>query len=308
MSLCSTCTKPTKGDEVFLCLGCNKVMHLSAKCTAFSEEAIAGIRQHSLNIFLLCTECVENGQRDVIISKMAASTPLMENPKLTELEQKVDNLVVKIDNLSFAPPIQRPTETENQLSEAPTVRSPPPKPVPNEDELGLRLRGVPESKKTNKGDQLAEDLSVVREIFTHLGHSGVEISDLKRLGQHRSKRKHPEERSTEAGSSEEVEVSPRDEASPSGDDPSPRTIIVKLKLPWHKRLILLSLSKLKTFKLKSIFVSRELTKTEADIEKKALAKRKSLIMNGIPRKELRIRNLILEQKMDGNEWLPVPLN
>ena len=88
-----------------------------------------------------------------------------------------------------------------------------------------------------------------------------------------------------------------------------RPIIFYVENSWDKRLILASLSKLKTYdSSKKLSVSQELTENELKAEKIALKKRYDLIQAGVSKSELRIKNLLLykkEKKEDGDVWIPV---
>ena len=76
-----------------------------------------------------------------------------------------------------------------------------------------------------------------------------------------------------------------------------RALIVKLDSDYPKRLILLSLRKLKDYKI-PVFISKELTISEQFIENALLQKRRELIMNGVQPNMLRLRILVLQQKID----------
>ena len=75
----------------------------------------------------------------------------------------------------------------------------------------------------------------------------------------------------------------------------PRTAVVNLSNEWHKRLILMSLAKLKKYD-KTLFVSKELNPSEFLIENKLLMKRRTMIEIGVSAENLRhLRELILYQ-------------
>ena len=84
-----------------------------------------------------------------------------------------------------------------------------------------------------------------------------------------------------------------------------RTLIVKLDSDYSKRLILLSLRKLKHYKI-PVFISKELTIPEQFMEKALLQKCRELIMNVVQPKMLRLRNLVLQQEID-KKWVEIKL-
>ena len=69
-----------------------------------------------------------------------------------------------------------------------------------------------------------------------------------------------------------------------------RTIFFRVSNKFHRRLILLSISRFKVNK-KLLFVSKELNAEEAELERSLLKLRRDLIQSGTQRNELRIRNL-----------------
>ena len=56
---------------------------------------------------------------------------------------------------------------------------------------------------------------------------------------------------------------------------------------------------------KRIFLDRELTKEELAVENAALKKRREMIEEGAEPRNLRIRNLKLQQKI-GEDWTTIP--
>ena len=113
----------------------------------------------------------------------------------------------------------------------------------------------------------------VNKVFGFL-NVDCEISDLRRLGSY-------------------------EEAKTSGKN---RPIIVDLANPWQKRIIFLSLYKLKGYG-KPVYISRELNPDEITIENELLKQRRDLINKGTPAKDLRVNNLKLLRR-DGLKWNP----
>ena len=80
-----------------------------------------------------------------------------------------------------------------------------------------------------------------------------------------------------------------------------RTILLKIRNAYQRQMILLSARKLKTFG-KPVFLRRQLTKEEADLENQALMGRRELINGGTEPKNLRVHdgNLFIRQ---GTKWI-----
>ena len=90
------------------------------------------------------------------------------------------------------------------------------------------------------------------------------------------------------------------------DQPKIRTLVVKLVNEHHRRLILLSVSKLASY-TKEVYMSKELNPDEQKLENNALKLRRHLIQKeNISSKDLRIRNLKL-QKKESDQWQNVEI-
>ena len=155
--------------------------------------------------------------------------------------------------------------------------SPPPEPLfkranaenPTENQTrnksdkfdGIRLRGIPELNTKNSRHRYEHDLKEVKAIMKH-PKVACNVTDLKRVG--------------------------------NFAEGKTRTLILKLYSDYSKRLILLSLGKLKDYRI-PVFISKELTLPEQFIENSLLHKRRKLIMNGVQPKILRLRNLVLKK-------------
>ena len=141
--------------------------------------------------------------------------------------------------------------------------------------LGIRVRGIPEPQSEDMPEKLESDKNSVLSLLNHLDVK-AKLKDVRRVGKF-VENKH-------------------------------RTIIFYVENPWDKRLILASLSKLKTYdSSKKLSVSQELTENELKAEI-ALKKRYGLMQAGVSKSELRIKNLLLskkEKKEDGDVWIPV---
>ena len=108
---------------------------------------------------------------------------------------------------------------------------------------GIRLRGIPEFRSNNSRERYDHDINEAESIIAHLAVEG-NIKELKRIGKYTEGRN--------------------------------RTIVIKLDSQHAKSFILLSLSKLKTFS-KPVYVSKELTLDEQELENKLLKQRRELI-------------------------------
>ena len=143
-------------------------------------------------------------------------------------------------------------------------------------DLGIRVRGIPEPQGEDMPEKLESDKNSVLSLLNHLDVK-AKLKDVRRVGKF-VENKH-------------------------------RPIIFYVENSWDKRLILASLSKLKTYdSSKKLSVSQELTENELKAEKIALKKRYDLIQAGVSKSELRIKNLLLykkEKKEDGDVWIPV---
>ena len=83
-----------------------------------------------------------------------------------------------------------------------------------------------------------------------------------------------------------------------------RTLKVKLDSYYSKRIIFLSLRKVKSYK-KFIFFSKDLNPEKQSIENECIQKRRALIGSGIKTKQQRIPNLTLQQEKD-KTWVENP--
>ena len=144
---------------------------------------------------------------------------------------------------------------------------------PPEELYGIQIRGIKECADKNPMNRQNYDYMEVQKVLTHLNVS-TEINDIIRLGKY--------------------------------NENKTRTILIKIPNPWQRRKILLSARELKTFDT-PIFISRQLTREEADLENKALKRRREMIQEGIESKNLRINDGILYQKI-GSAWSKIKLS
>ena len=267
---CKSCSHPIlKKDNVFNCISCSDVMHLTRACTGISEAAIMGIKEISQNILLICNECVKRNHRNTILNTLTQSRSELDQGKLTLMTEKFEGFKKEMESLKQSFEDMKIT-TKRQQPESTNV--PTQKPMSQLAYDGIRLRGIEELKSKDSRERYEHDLEEVNKLFAFLTKN-AKITDLKRLGKFEE------------------------------DNTKPRTIIVKLSNECQKRLILVSLSKLKNYD-KTVYVSKELNPNELQAENKLLKQRRELIDNGTQPSNLRIRELKL-YKFDGCNWTPV---
>lgn len=132
----------------------------------------------------------------------------------------------------------------------------------------IRMSGIPESDR-NKGNDIEHDSKHVRDVLEKMNeYEPVNIESVKRLGQ---------------------------PSSNSTGTKRPRMILVQFRNEWTANKCLSKGYMLKDHPF-PVFIAKSLSKSEIEIEKTVLKKRAELINSGIPRTDLRIRNLKLYQK------------
>ena len=184
-----------------------------------------------------------------------------------KIEEDMDELrknVQEIETL-FSQTTMKPNEIKSEEKTKVPINATP----KQENQNGIRIRGIPELNDKDRRKRQENDLQQVKEILEHM-QIVPEIVDLFRMGQRQE-----------------------------GKD---RTILVKVPI-WQKRLILSSACRLKTYD-KPVFVSRELSVDEAKLENQALQKRRELINENIDKQNLRIRDGKFYQKIE-NRWTAV---
>lgn len=267
---CKTCEhRITARDPVYHCIACDGEMHLTKKCTQLSEQVIAAIIELGANIMLLCNECVCQNKRDKFVKK--AFTEKKQEEDSTILQ----NLTKEIESIKAS--VTQMNDKIEASSKTPVIRPDVPLSVPRpmmqtRPPDGIRIRGIPESNSRNERERKEHDLQAINEILVHLNVS-PSVSDINRMGKF------------ENGKS--------------------RTVLLRVQNPWEKRLILSSAAKLKNFRI-PIYISRELSHSEHEIEKILLKKRKDLIDEGADRKDLSIRQMKLFRKID-TEWKEIEM-
>ena len=89
------------------------------------------------------------------------------------------------------------------------------------------------------------------------------------------------------------------------NDKCGKPLIIDVDSVWHKRMILLSLVKMKSYP-QSLFISRKPEALQRETENESLRKHRELLPNNYPRKDLLMRIFRLYQKKDG-QWIEAPL-
>ena len=154
-----------------------------------------------------------------------------------------------------------------QVTPSPTINKPEPKPP-----KGIRVGGVPESTTKIARERNEHDMKEVKMLeFMSID---CEITEMQRIGPYQENRT--------------------------------RTIVFTVANRFHKRLILLSIAKLKEYD-KKLCVSKELSSGDAKLERQLLKKRKKMLeSNEATRRDLRFRDLKLYQI--SNEWKEVKID
>ena len=143
-----------------------------------------------------------------------------------------------------------------------------PKQINKETFDQIRLRGIPELRLDNIRERFNHDINEAKSIFAHLAVEG-NFKELKRI-----------EKYTEGRN---------------------QYIVITLNSQHAKRLILLSLSKLKTFS-NPVYASEELTPDEYELVNKLLTERRKFINQNNDPKKLYIPKLVLQKEIN-NEWV-----
>ena len=241
---------------------CGNRMHLSEQCTELSDVALKGILALGKNVLLLCNNCVGEKCHETIMQDVNENK---ENQKkqLQNIDAEMTAMKQTISEIkTFLTHKAKETEVQNPVTTSATNTLKPP-----EELDGIRIRGIKECADKNPMNRQNHDYAEVQKILAHLNVS-TEINDIIRLGKY--------------------------------DENKTRTILIKIPNPWQRRKILLSARELKTFDT-PIFLSRQLSREEAELENIALKRRREMIQGGIESKNLRVSNGILYQKI-GSAW------
>ena len=183
-----------------------------------STEAIFGISSIMKNLLLVCQSCVDLKKEDLIIEQLANSR---DDAKINKMHTEIEELraETRANKLSLKTELHEiKTKTfekttppaEPKLPKEPSYK----KPVNKEQYDGFRFRRIPELNSKSTRDRYEFDLKEVKAIMKQL-KGFCNVTDIKRLGNF-SENKH-------------------------------RTLVVKIDSDYAKKLILLSLRKLKDY-------------------------------------------------------------
>ena len=236
---------------------CGDRMPLSEQCTEPSDVALKGILALGKNVLLLCNKCVEKCHETIIQDVNENKENQRKQMQKIELEMTAMKQTISEIKTFLT---HRAKEAEAQNSVKTSGTNIPKKPLEELD--GIRIRGIKECADKKPMNRQNYDYMKVQKVLTHLNVS-TEINDIIRLGKY--------------------------------DENKTRTILIKIPNPWQRRKIFLSAREFKTFDT-PILLSRQLTCEEADLENKALKRRREMIQEGIESKNLRINDSILYQR------------
>ena len=264
-------------------------MHLTPMCTEMSERATFGISEVSQNLLLICNACVRLNHRDRTLDKLASTRenndikPIVES--VEEVKNQLQSLTSNIGNVEGIKDQITSLRTEmaprpdSELTTSRTTKTSEPKTQKKKENYdGLRVRGIAESKAKSPRERYEHDVKEVKSILELL-KIDCPIDDVRRLGNY--------------------------------DGKKDRTLIIKTTSEHQRRLILLSLYKLKTYS-KKVYMSKELSPEDQKIENDYLKLRRKMIENEYDKKRLRIRNLKLQQNTNETDdknldnWENVP--
>ena len=280
MTNCKSCNlKVGPPKNAFVCYFCGYSMHMNQTCTGFEEDQFKVLVELKQNLLMVCNDC--KSKKSQAPSNSAAVKNNNDDLAATvkSLEKRMSDFLLSMEKSAAAVEdlktevanIKKPaTETNCTGSYASVVGNKAPgKRVykPAKDSLSIRIKGLPEPEDGME-DKL-KDREKVKRILDHLDIRSS-LTKLTRVGQ-------------------------------PNPDKGPRTVIIDLDNDLDKEVMIKSAHKLKTYtKLNStIFISQELTKEDMAKENEALKLRRDLIKKGVVSQTLRIRNLKLQQLVEG---------
>lgn len=271
---------------------------MTATCTGFLPDEITVLIKLQKNILHVCNECTDKKTK---------------KPESDKMNDKINDLDVKVSSFQndLRESLQAITEIKNEMKKAFNTKANsyanalgnvnPGKQIQKETTAhngtptGILIRGVPEEENSNADERMKNDKTAVRSILDFL-EIPAEITKCSRLGKFENKPK------TDLPENEAPSNETKDQKRKT-----PRTILIDLRNGIDKELLLKSAYRLKDFKdyVNPVFVSRELNREELKKQNDALKQRRALLNKDADPKTLRIRNLSLEIKENG-EWKPVP--
>ena len=260
----------------FSCYTCDKVLHLSPECTMFTNDEVKVLIKLNDNLLHICNDCKPK-RDDLVKNKTTTSNKLDEQFDNLQLQMKV--LTEKMEQSSTV--ITQVQADMKTLKEKPNnfraaVGNVSPGRVLNsptvpKTQLGIGIRGVPESKDKSDIERMQEDLGTIDRILAFLQIDDRKLSKATRIGKF-------------------------------NPDKGPCTLLFNTESSISKNLILKSTSKLKDFSELRVFISPELSKADAKKENNCLKKRRELIVKNHDPSKIKIRNLKLELK-ENEKWI-----
>ena len=268
---CETCHNHiNKKDAVFRCVSCESVMHMTPQCTKFSNEVINAIQQVNLNVLLICNLCVSQNKRDVVIDL------LKEKPEKVVQIQDTLKTVIKDTMDTKLNEIEKTNEQHKREIVKAKVENKPEKVNSSNTDLNVLVRGIDESKDKDLRIRIEKDRQEVKTVLQFLALNDT-INDCKRVGKYTPDKHRP--------------------------------LLVTMPSAFDKRLLLSSLARLKNYD-KKVYISRELSPEERQLQNRALKARRIMIDKGIPRKDIKVNECKLYQRDDNIEdnWNEVKID
>ena len=135
---CKTCKSDIpSSEEVFLCVACDCIHHLTTSCTGFSETAIAGLKEFGKNVLHVCNRCVErNSHEELLNLSENKEKHQRQESALSSIQAEISEIKKTVEQLKVSA-----QEKPQQPPPKPKVADPPPK---NIELDGIRLRGIPD--------------------------------------------------------------------------------------------------------------------------------------------------------------------
>ena len=207
-------------------------MHMTTQCTQLSGIVINALEEIKLNALLLCNNCVKTNKEDVVLDAIRSQNKIdKSNENQEELKTFVKESFgnqLKTDIISFKSAVE---SNLNDLGDIEKVK--PKTEAPKNDHPScVRVRGISELKNTNARKRAEHDNADIENILKFL-NADSNIEDFRRIGTY--------------------------------SENKDKTIIVKLSNDWNRKLLLLSLGKLRNYD-KKVYLSRELPKEEQLLE------------------------------------------
>ena len=225
---CNTCKAGiTKKDTLFRCVSCENIMHMTTQCTQLSGTVINALQEINLNVLLLCNNSVKTNKRDVVLDAISSQNKIDKSNENQEekkifVKKTVGNQL-KNEITSFQSSVESNLYV---LGDILTTNVKPKTELPtNYHPSGVRVRGIPELKDTNARKRAEHDKTEIENILKFLNIDS-NIEDCRRIWTY--------------------------------NENKDRTIIVKLSNDWNRKLLLLSLGKLRNYD-KKVYLSRELS-------------------------------------------------